>query len=144
MKYLIVDCDVDYEVTRTPIKVVDDYKKWYFENKENTRYFEVYQIDDSGDLHLIKDYDTFIEQGMALYYWLDNDIQNTPHILYQEPNKTRNDDISSVVKQYFGNISKEDKEDLQNSGYICKECIIDNEETYLTYGEYFDNNYSDF
>lgn len=70
-KYLIVKCEelfdqYECDANREPIFLVDDWEKWYWENRPDYK-FEVYKFEDDKECTFEKSYDTPMERGMALY-----------------------------------------------------------------------------
>lgn len=138
------ECDAD----REPMTITDDWKKWY-ENNLIDYDFEVYEYDEeSKEFNLIKEYDAPMREGMALYYWEnDEDTVTCPPIIIKEfSNRTRDDEVPQIVYDtinrdgawgYYGHEGPND--DLITSGHIN---WYDKNHRYYVYGEYTDNHYS--
>lgn len=140
MKYLIVkvsplndgyECDAD----REPYKVVENWK-----TEKVKGMYEVYAIHGDGSLTLIKEYDTALESGMALYFVDINDDWSTvePTVVYKYPGLTRKDKVPKEVKQYVKDF---DHLDPPNNLTYCGSLSYDNDDRRYVYGEYFDDRY---
>ena len=72
--YLIMRCDelgdqYECDANREPIAITSDWKDWLKENNPDYL-FEVYSWDGTS-MECIKDYDSFMEEGMAFYWWYE-------------------------------------------------------------------------
>jgi hypothetical protein len=146
MTYLIMKCEElgdqwECDASRIPITLTKDWKKWVEEHNPDYRY-EVYQCDDEGDFMLIKNYDTPIEKGMALYYWdmSDNCEEVPPHIVVKFPMHTRHLPVPEIVKDEMSKV--DDQEEVENWLTNCGHITWYNENKYYVYGEYEDNFYT--
>lgn len=162
-KYLIVRCvtlgdQYECDADRTPITMVEDWEKWAKETNVDYR-FEVYELLPNGEFELIRHYEEAIEEGMALYYWEENEMPEevAPHVIKKWPSYTRYDSIPNEVLHWQGNRygfegepwdEKEERKNLSNFGTFTwedgtwdsnKECFT--ESRYYVYGEYYDNQY---
>ena len=142
-KYLIMKCEElgdqwECDCNRTPITMCEDWQKWYQQNKNIKYDFQVYEFKNNS-FELIKEYTTPMEEGMALYYWTEEQDpeKDSPTIIYKYKNYTRKD---SIPKECLPFIEKgTDLDDsLLNCGII--DFYIDT--NYYVYGEYNDNWYS--
>lgn len=140
-KYLImkIDNDCDWE---TPIAICNNWKKWYWKNKDIDYYYRVYKINNQNkEFEMVKDTYDFIENGMAFYYREEKQKNNKkPKIIRKYPNKKREEEIPEEVLSLMNkgeiiyNISKDYERLLQFK--------IGNRNYY--YGEYNDNYYYDY
>lgn len=140
MKYLIIKCEElgdqwECDADRTPILITDDKSKY-------GRGYEVWQINDDGTLTKIKEYETPLEKGMALYYWEDGEDEEgiDPQILEKYKDSRRDSFSKSFFKTLknrvgFSSSVKDIMTDVQCSGAHGE--LIKNKWT--VFGEYSDN-----
>lgn len=141
MKYLVVSCrelDDQYECDcdRTPLCCTDDISKYGIG-------YEIYSINDDGRLSLIKDSDTALSEGMAVYYWTDGqDIAKTsPEVISTfEMNRDQitRSFIKKQIKPLFQATIDTIYKDIQCRGHHNEQ--VDNQ--LIVFGEYWDNYYS--
>lgn len=144
MAYLIVKCeelDDQYEcdANRTPMFICNDWVTLKLDYS-----FEVYRINDDNTFDLVKDYETPMEFGMALYYWNEDDDCEIvkPTIVKKWQNRTRNNSIPKKVKKILKDLKNKGVDIdnwLQSCGYIT---WYDEHNNYCVYGEYADSDYS--
>lgn len=142
MQYLIVRCDElgdqwECDCDRTPIQLTEDWKEWYKTNKPDYR-FEVYKYE-NNEFEIIKDYETSMEEGMALYYWEeDEDDLAAPHVVKKWPNRTREDSIPKEVLRFKKFFEEDYKLYLKCGGAFS----YSKDNRLYVYGEYRDSIYS--
>lgn len=139
MTYLIVKCEAlgdqyECDANRTPMFMCDS---WH--DLRLPYAFDVYALKDDNTFELVKDYETPMDWGMALYYWqISDDCQKMePTIIQKWRYRTRDEHAPKKAKQAM--IKGTDIfDDLNGSGAIswCKG------KYYYVYGEYQDNFYS--
>lgn len=143
-KYLIVECNplcdaYETDAARTPICMTNDYSKYGYN-------YEVYEVSENGSLKLIKDHETPIEMGYAIYYWgADEDAENRdnpPTVLKKFPNATCKDAkvFLKELKKLNLCFSESDKEVV----HAIKTCLTYGEEVdgkWLVIGEYEDTRF---
>lgn len=138
--YLIMKCEegFEYGVEREPVQMVEDWEKWYVDNKPKF-HFEVYEVI-NNHFKMVKDYETPMESGMALCFWNDDDdcYEVSPTVVYTFPKMTRNDNVPSVVKKLMKNV----EDDWNSLLKTCGEFSWSNNGRYYVYGEYNDQRYS--
>ena len=137
MKYLIMKCEelgdqFECDADRTPITMTDNWKTWY-KNNNPDYHFEVYEYK-NNHFTCIKNYDTFMENGMV-FVWFDED---TPvcefNIITRFPNCNR--DMPMPKDLYARAKMGEDFDDsLSNCGYVS----WNEGDRYYAYTEYYDN-----
>ena len=140
MKYLVVECNelcdgYECDANRTPRFITDDWKNHTYDYD-----FEVYEILENGEIgKKIKSYDNYLETGMALYYWSeDEDCEEvSPTVIYKYPNTTNKNKVPEEVKKYIKK-GNDVYDNLISSGDIT--FYIDGK--YYVYGKYSDNHYS--
>lgn len=158
VKYLIIRCtplndQYECDADRTPICLVDDWKKWEKETNPNY-YFEVYKCENGKDFEIVKEYDKPTNEGMALYYWTpeeyeeDSFITPMPHVIKKWPDATRNNaipqEINEIIKRgikdFEGDtISKvEFNKWLKGTGVVS---WVDDDNNWWHYGSYADSKY---
>ena len=141
MSYLIVkvyplgdqyECDAD----REPYKVVEDWRK-----ERVKELYEVYEINGDGSLTLVKEYESALESGMALYFFNEEDDweEVEPTVIYKFPDMTRHDKVPKNVKQYVKNFEQVGgSSNLVTRGSFS----YDNDGKHYVYGEYSDGLYN--
>ena len=139
MAYLIVKCEAlgdqcECDANRTPMFMCDS---WY--DLRLPYAFDVYALKDDNTFELVKDYETPMEWGMALYYWrISDDCEGVkPTVIQKWNHRTRDEHVPKKAKQAM--IKGTDIFDnLKSCGAIswCKG------KYYYVYGEYQDNFYS--
>lgn len=154
-KYLIVKCEelsdqYECDADRTPMVLVDDWKKWYQENDPTYR-FEVYKFD-GEEFTLEKTYEESVEYGMALYFWDAKEEDHelvAPHVIATFKNYNRKSPIPQKVWSVFRRgaywsddtekTETEFKEDLKFQGFVS----WDNKDhtKWWVYGDYEDGRY---
>jgi hypothetical protein len=72
MKYLVVKCNElddqwECDADREPVCLTDDFEKF------NKYGYEIYEITSENTFELIKRYEEFPEEEMAIYKWYDSD-----------------------------------------------------------------------
>lgn len=154
-KYLIVRCEelndqYECDADREPMFLVDDWEKWYHENKPSYL-FEVYLFEDDKEAKRVKEYDESLDKGMALYFWkADDDCEEiAPTVIAQYQDYDRDNTIPKKVWSVFqkgaygadgDKYTKEElKLDLESCGCVSwfdKEC-----KKYWVYGPYEDGRY---
>ena len=155
-KYLIVKCEelgdqYECDADREPMFLVDDWEEWY--NKNNPTYwFEVYKFVDDEEAELIKQYDDSMNEGMALYYWDNDEVDHedvAPTVIARYKDYGRHSTVPEKVWKVFrqgaywsdGDEMTEEqfKKDLKSCGYTS---WIDKEyKKYWVYGHYTDGRY---
>lgn len=139
MKYLIIKCDelsdqFECDANRTPITMTDDWMEWY--KKTNPDYcFEVYEFKNNKFV-LAKDYQTFMEQGMAFVRY-DNEDEDKFTIIERFPNSNRNDPIPKALRKRALK-GKDIDYSLCSCGYV----TWFEKNTLYAYTEYYDNHVS--
>ena len=155
-KYLIMKCEelgdqYECDANREPICLVDDWEDWYKKNFPTYR-FEVYKFVDDEEAELVKRYEDYIDEGMALYFWNieDNYEEVEPTVVGQYPNFDRNSPVPKKVWKIFRQgaywadeevyTEKEFKNDLASGGYAawCDEA----RKKWWVYGPYADGRYA--
>lgn len=129
------ECDAD----RTPLCLTEDPNQYGLG-------YEVYQVNSDNTLTLIKDYDTELESGMALYWWNDNnnDDERLPQVIIEKWKDLGRDDVSkSQIKKIKKQAGFHDTiEEILNDIY----CVGSHGETidgkWIVFGEYADDRYS--
>ncbi len=155
-KYLIVKCEelgdqYECDADREPMFLVDDWKDWI--NKNHPTYpFEVYKFVDEEEATLEKTYYEALDEGMALYYW-DNDEEDheaiAPTVIAHYKDYDRNKKVPDKVWKIFRQgaywddgdefTEKDFKNDLKCCGWAA---WLDKEyKKYWVYGHYADGRY---
>ena len=139
MAYLIVKCEAlgdqyECDANRTPMFMCDSW-----ENLRLPYAFDVYELQKNNTFKLVKDYETPMEWGMALYYWnKDADCEDVkPTVIKKWIRRTRRECVPKKVKQTMLNGSEID-DSLKGCGTIS----WFKDHKYYVYGEYQDNFYS--
>jgi len=143
-KYLIVKCEElgdqwECDANRTPVCMTDDYSTYGIG-------YEVYKLTSENEFRRIKDYETPLEYGIAVYKWVDgNDEKDIPdEIMQKYPEKDRDDftlrEIREICKKYHfkEGTPEEILEEISNCGAHGEE--INHE--WVVIGEYQDNWFS--
>jgi hypothetical protein len=139
MLYLIIRCDElndqwECDADRTPVCLTENWKKWF--NINNPDYlFEVYEYD-NNEFNLIKEYNEAMEEGMAFYYWDENNDKAC--VIEKWPNKNRDDAIPKSVLRFKKFFENNYKLELYGGGSFS---YNKDGKTYI-YGEYYDSKYS--
>lgn len=144
MAYLIVKCEelgdqYECDANRTPMFMCNSWEDLRLDYQ-----FDVYELQNDNTFKCIKDYETPMEYGMALYYWGEDDDCETvdPTIIKKWQNRTPDDDIPKKVKKILKDL-KNKGVDIDNwltsCGYIT---WYDKDNNYCIYGEYYDNRYA--
>ena len=155
-KYLIVKCTelgdpFECDADREPMFLVDDWEKWFQENHPTYR-FEVYKFVDNEEAELVKQYEDYVDEGMALFYW-DNDVEDheevAPTVIARYKDYDRHSLVPEKVWKVFRQgaywsdgeefTEKEFKDDLKNCGYAC--WCDEAQEKFWVYGYYADGRY---
>ena len=141
MSFLIVKCEPlndqwECDAHREPMFICDD---WH--SLKLNYQFEVYQIDSDNTFTLVKDYETPMEFGMALYYWDAKADPETvkPKVVKKWLRCTRDNDIPKKVIQ---EMSRKGVKELDNELPYCGTITWLYGGRYWVYGEYFDSEYS--
>jgi hypothetical protein len=103
--------------------------------------FEAYRINDDNTFTLVKNYDTPLEFGMALYSWdkKSDPEEVKPKVAKKWRGYTRDNPVpKKAVKEMSHKGVTELDDDLSNGGTITWFC----DGRYWVYGEYFDSSYS--
>lgn len=154
-KYLIVKCEelfdqYECDANREPMFLVDDWEKWYWENRPDYK-FEVYKFEDDKECTFEKSYDTPMESGMALYYWNEGEDwgMDNPTVIAKYVNADRNtpvpDEVWAALHQgaYWVDgdeyTDKDFKNDLRSCGIAS--WFDEKTEKYWAYGSYEDGRY---
>lgn len=153
-QYLIItfDSNPDFgNANSWPETFTSDWKQYYKEHQTDIDWFEVYEYD-GKEFKCIKKVDEPLDEGMALYYWTSeqmNDYDNldSPPIVEQKwPNTTRKSKLPQIVKQMITQTTydfegEEDTPDdcLTNLGHIT---WYDKDGNYWVYGEYRDTHFN--
>ena len=148
--YLIVKCEelndqYECDADRTPITLTENWGAWFSEVTPDYA-FEVYELRDNEFVR-IKDYDTPIESGMALYYWtseqMNSNAMGKPTVVQKWKNATRNKSMPKQIyaraKKFYVGTDAQMKHGLTNCGYVAWE---DDKENWWVYGEYYDSMYT--
>lgn len=150
IKYLIMKCEelndqYECDANREPVCLVDDWEQWYKKNKPDY-YFEVYKCEDDMPCELVKSYDSYADEGMALYYWSNIDLaeKEPPRIVKKWVNLTDRVSIPAEVKAMFKTLApdisyKEFLNDMRCTGVSGWE---DKLGRWWVYGYYHDGHYS--
>ena len=141
--YLIMRCDelgdqYECDANREPIAITSDWENWLKENNPDYL-FEVYSWDGTS-MECIKDYDSFMEEGMAFYWWYEDkeDCEiDPPHVITKWPNYNRKNKIPNEVMKFKNYFDEEYKSDLKSCG--CFSFFKDDK--YYVYGKYEDSHY---
>jgi len=141
MAYLIVKCKPlgdqwECDADRTPMFICDDWKTLKLDYL-----FEVYRINDNNTFDLVKDYETPMSYGMALYYWDKNvdpeEVQ--PTIIKEWPKREREEGIPKKVRTAM---HRKGVKELTNELSSCGTITWFYNNKYWVYGEYADFDYS--
>ena len=139
MSYVIVRCEDYYDEAEIgiPVCICDEKPLKYGLG------YAHYKINDDNTLTLVKSADIGTCEGMALYYWKeDEDPEDVePTVIKKYPNKTRRDAVPKFVKNKFKTLSDTDDDlgrDVRSCGYTTG---FDDDNNYWVYGEYRDNEY---
>lgn len=155
-KYLIVKCEelsdqYECDADREPMFLVDDWEDWF--NKNHPTYqFEVYKFVDDEEAELVKQYVDSMNEGMALYYWDNDEVDHedvAPTVIARYKDYGRHSTVPEEVWKVFRQgaywsdgdefTEKDFKKDLKNCGYVS---WVDKEyEKYWVYGHYEDGRY---
>lgn len=153
--YLIMRCDElsdqwECDADRTPIAIVDDWKKWFDEQKPLDYLFEVYEWD-GKNMTNVKDLYIPMDEGMVLCFWEDGSIDDArPVILQQWSGRTREDKIPHSVwieiseflasdDNVAGDTYKTVMDSIKSTGEYSWQTETD--DGLFVYGEYSDNRY---
>ena len=146
MQYLIIKCEAlndqfECDAKRIPIRVTEEIHEYGYG-------YEIWRIEENGELTLYKEYEEPLESGMALYKWededdIDSEEPSQPIVIRRYPNKNRDAFSRSFCKNLkkeigFKDTTEEIYSDIQCSG--CHGEIINNE--WVVFGEYTDDHYS--
>lgn len=122
MKYLVIECleladQYECDADRTPICVTDDYSSY------NKKGYEIYKIEEDGNLTKIRDYDEVSDCYIGYFEWNneDNAYEVEPLKKVRLKDGDRNDISLSNIKEWkrrfhFPETVNEIKEDLRCSG----------------------------
>ena len=140
MKFLIVKCTPlgdqwECDANREPMFICDDWSTLKLDYQ-----FEAYRINDDNTFTLVKDYETPLEYGMALYSWGEGDPEEVkPKVAKKWRGYTRNNPVpKKAVKEMSHKGVTELDDNLSNCGTI----TWFYGGRYWVYGEYFDSDYS--
>ena len=140
MKYLIIECKElgdqwECDADRTPICITENHLDYGFG-------YEVWKILEDGNLEKIRDYDDPLEEGMALYYWEnEEDVENKlPIILEKYPDKDRD----AFSKEFFQKIKtrvgfSEVASKIKSSIHCAGSYAENIQGKWVVFGEYRDN-----
>lgn len=141
-KYLIIKCEelsdqYECEASKTPIKITNDCSKYGMG-------YEVWEILMNGNLKKVKNYDTVLEEGFAVYFW-DSNNSSKPNVIKKFKNLTRKNITKSMIKnikeQYtFTGTVNEIFQEVVCSGHYGEPT----NEQLLYFGEYCNNYYSHY
>lgn len=143
MLYLIIKCSElgdqwECDTDREPICLTEDASQYGLG-------YEVYQVNPNNTFTLIKEYDTALEFGIALYQWNEDDEEEEkmPTVLEKWKGKGRDDISKSQVKKIKSKVGfRESIKEIMDD--IC--CVGNHGEIiqgkWVVLGEYFDSNYS--
>ena len=142
MSFLIVKCEPlsdqwECDAHRTPMFMCDD---WH--NLKLDYRFDVYQVNEDNTLSIVKDYETALESGMALYYWDaedDDPMEDEPTIVKKWLHRTRNDDIPKRVAK---ETRRKSVQELDNSLAFDGTITWFYGGKYWVYGEFYDSDYA--
>lgn len=145
-QWLIMECEGlsdqwECDAYRYPILITSNEEKMRSMRSGN----EVYEINEDGTLVLIKAYDDYDEEGMALYYWYkeENKEITPPHVLMKFPNLGSSNPIPNEVGKYFL-LDNEDFSQFEDLGFLNFESDFDgHEDVDVFYSGYRDNEFSD-
>ena len=156
-KYLIMKCEelgdqFECDANREPMFLVDDWKKWYWENQPNYM-FEVYKFEDEEECTLEKRYEEAMEEGMALYFWRagENPEEVPPTVIAHYKDYDRHSAVPKKVRSVFrqGAYWSDDdeeytEENFKNDLKCCGSASWEDKkhEKYWVYGHYADGRYS--
>lgn len=145
MKYLVIECielcdQYECDAERTPICVTDDYSPY------NKRGYEIYRIEENGNLTKIRNYDETSDYYIGYFEWNDKDdpCDIDPLKVVRLKDGDRDDISLSNIKMWkklfhFSESIDEIKEELHNCGAFGtlignKWCVIGeaNDEDYST------------
>ena len=122
MKYLIIKCkelndQYECDADRTPVCVTDDYSSY------NKKGYEIYRIEENGNLTKIREYDEVSECYIGYFEWNDedDDYDNGPLKKVRLKNGDRDDVSLSDIKKWkklfhFSASANEIKEDIDCCG----------------------------
>ena len=140
MKYLIVKCEelgdqYECDANRIPVCITDNPSEYGLG-------YEVYEIKEDNTFSLVKEYDTPLEKGMALYYWkLDEDEkEDKPTIIQKWVNFTRFEITEEIVEQI--GFEEEEVNEIIKSIECQGSYAEDFDDKWLVLGEYLDDYFS--
>lgn len=148
MKYLIVRCNelrdpFECDADREPIIMTDDWRQWA--EKNSPKYdFEVWEYSEKDKkFYCIKDYNEYLEAGMAFYWWDDEEDEDEvpPHIIAKFPNTNQDSKIPEIVEKAMNGMTEEENDFYNGLCYSEHITWWNNGKTYV-YGYYHDNHYS--
>lgn len=136
-KYLIVKCDAlgdqfECDANRTPLCLTDNCSTYGYG-------YEVYELQADGTFELIKEYETPLEEGIAVYYWTEEQSEEElPTIVAKFPNVSRYDKekLRTILNIADKKERKEALADIGSVGAYGKELKNGN---WFVVGEYMDN-----
>lgn len=139
MKYLIIKCEelndqYECDCNRIPFKMVDDCSSFGYG-------YEIYKLNKNNTFQLIKEYDSYLEEGIGVYKFDEND--KIKKVYEKHKNMTRNNISKSQLKKWknfysFQGTIKEIYEEIEHCGGYGE--LINDEWTVI--GEYCDDRYS--
>jgi hypothetical protein len=140
MKYLIVKCEelgdqYECDANRIPVCITDNPSEYGLG-------YEVYELEEDNTFSLVKEYDTPLERGMALYYWgIDEDERkDKPTIIQKWVNFTRFEITEEIVEQI--GFEEEEVNEIIKSIECQGSYAEDFDDKWLVLGEYLDDYFS--
>lgn len=140
MKYLIVKCEelgdqYECDANRIPVCITDNPSEYGLG-------YEVYELKEDNTFSLVKEYDTPLERGMALYYWgIDEDPrENKPTIIQKWVNFTRFEITEEIVEQI--GFEEEEVNEIIKSIKYQGSYAEEFDKKWLVLGEYLDDYFS--
>lgn len=145
MRYLVIRCEelndqYECDANRIPVCITEDISKYGFG-------YEIWKIEENGELTLHKEYEKPLESGMALYMWNENDIDEenlpSPTVVERHTNKTRFDFTEDFFRELKTEVNFEDSvEDICFDVWSCGAHGEAIDGQWVVFGEYNDNRYS--
>ena len=141
-KYLIIKCtelndQFECDAYRKPICMTDDYSTYGIG-------YEVYELTPKNEFHRIKEYDTPLEYGIAIYKWINGNESDTPdEIMQKYPEKDRDDFTLKEIKEFCKEYHfEEDPEEILKELSCCGAYGEEINGEWVVIGEYLDNRFS--
>lgn len=158
MKYLIMRCYGTDDTNYTePVAMVDDWKQWYEDTKPQYR-TEVYSYD-RNEFTLVKDCYCPYNNGMAFYYWEEEEdpMLDLPHVIKKWSKRSSDEEVPEEVKKW----AEQKRYDAVGDPFDLEQALHDfprenniswftgnflnknfKPDRYYIYGEYEDSHYS--